>query len=221
MSVWLVVPVRSLRDGKRRLAPALDAAQRFAFIERLLFRTLEQASQFPGLKRTLVVSPCEEARARASVCGARVLDEKAPDGLNQALRQAQLALNDLEATRMMMVACDLPLLRAEDLRRLAGASSVGTIALAPDRSRQGTNGICLETSVAFDFSFGSNSFERHLHCVRQLGMRTTIVDPAGLAFDVDTPENLMELRALEERETHGSNGVTHFRPFPPISAISR
>lgn len=211
MSLWLVVPVRSLRDGKRRLAPVLDTRQRFAFIDRLLVHTLEQASQFPGLERTLVVSACEEARARASAFGARVLDENAPHGLNQALRQAQLALDELEATRMMMVACDLPLLEAEDLRRLAGASSGDTIAIAPDRSRQGTNGICLQTRVAFDFSFGPNSFERHLQCARQLGLRSAIVASTGLAFDVDTPEDLAELRTLEEREPHetaGAYGVT-------------
>jgi 2-phospho-L-lactate/phosphoenolpyruvate guanylyltransferase len=206
MSVWLVLPVRSLRDGKTRLAPALDPAQRAALIEWLLVRTLEQAAQFPGLKRTLVVSPCEEARARASAFGARVLDEHPPGGLNQALRQSQLALSGLGATRMLMVACDLPLLRAEDLRRLASASSVDTVALAPDRGQQGTNGVCLETRAAFDFSFGPNSFERHLNCVGQLGMRSTIVDTPGLAFDVDTPEDLGELRGLEQRATEQETG---------------
>lgn len=121
MSVWLVVPVRSLRDGKSRLAPALDPAQRSALIEWLLVHTLEQAAQFPGLKRTLVVSPCTEARVRARAFGAHVLDEHTHGGLNQALRQAQVALSELDAARMLMVACDLPLLRAEDLRRLASA----------------------------------------------------------------------------------------------------
>jgi len=217
MSLWLVVPVRSLRDGKSRLAPVLNATQRIAFIDRLLGRTLEQASQFPGLERTLVVSPCEHARSRACACGARALEEHAPGGLNQALRQAQLALHDLGATRMMTVACDLPLLRAEDLRRLANASSADTIALAPDRARQGTNGICLEARVSFDFSFGSNSLELHLHYVQRLGMRNAIVDSAGLAFDVDTPADLAELRAMEERDRHqaagavcASNGQTGF-----------
>ena len=198
MSIWLVVPVRSLRDGKSRLASALDPAQRSALVEWLLVHTLEQAAEFPGLKRTLVVSPCEEARARASACGARVLEEPAPGGLNQALQHAQRALSDLDAARMLMVACDLPLLRAEDLRLLADASSTGTVALAPDRGRQGTNGVCLDTRVAFDFSFGPNSFERHLERVQQLGMRSTIVDTAALAFDVDTPGDLSKLRALEQ-----------------------
>jgi 2-phospho-L-lactate guanylyltransferase len=197
MSVWLVVPVKSLRDGKSRLAPALGSAERRAFIEWLLVRTLEQAAHFPGLERTLLVSPCEAARASATACGARVLEEHAPGGLNNALRQAQLALSELGATRMLTVSSDLPLLRAQDLRHLASASSAGTVVLAPDRNRQGTNGLCLHTSVCFDFSFGPNSFERHLDCVRQLSMQSVIVDRPGLAFDVDIPDHLTELRALK------------------------
>lgn len=202
MSLWLVVPVKSLSDGKSRLAPALEAAQRAAFIERLLGRTLEQAAQYPGLERTLVVSADEQAHARASAWGVRVLEERAPGGLNNALRQAQLALSGLGATQMLVVSCDLPLLQAEDLRRLAGASVVGTIGLAPDRARQGTNGICLQTPYAFDFSFGPDSFERHLNRVRQLDLHCAIVDRAGLAFDVDTPEDLAEFRLLEQGGSH-------------------
>ena len=195
MSVWLVVPVKSLRDGKSRLAPALGSAERYAFIEWLLVRTLEQAAHFPGLERTLVVSACEEARARASACGARALEEHAPGGLNHALRQAQLALSELGAMRMLIVSGDLPLLQAQDLRHLASASAADTVVLAPDRNRQGTNGLCLHTCVPFEFSFGPNSFERHLYCIRQLNMRSVVVDRPGLAFDVDIPDHLAELRA--------------------------
>ncbi|MEO8628118.1 MAG: 2-phospho-L-lactate guanylyltransferase [Betaproteobacteria bacterium] len=197
MSVWLVVPVKSLRDGKSRLAPALNAAERRALIEHLLARTLQQAAQFPGLDRTLLVSACEDARARAKSLGANVLEEHVPFGLNSALRQAQSALREYGATRMLMVSCDLPLLEAEDLRALARASSADAVALAPDRGRQGTNGVCLPTSIAFDFSFGTNSFVRHLDCLRQRNLRSTAVDRPGLAFDVDLPEHLAELRAAD------------------------
>jgi 2-phospho-L-lactate guanylyltransferase (CobY/MobA/RfbA family) len=97
MSVWLVM-VRSLRDGKSRLAPALDLAQRA--LSSGFVHTLEQAAE-SLTERTLVVSPCEEARA----CGelARVLNEQAPSGLNQALRQSQ-CVERLDATQMLMVA---------------------------------------------------------------------------------------------------------------------
>ncbi len=200
--MWLVVPVRSLRDGKSRLAPALDAQQRRAFVERLLVRTLERAARFPGLERTLVVSACDEARARASACGATVIEERAPGGLNNALRQAQFRLRDAGVTRMLMVSSDLPLLQAEDLQCLAAASSAGAIAIAPDRARQGTNGIGLHAAVDFDFSFGPSSFERHLERVQQLGIHSTILERTGLAFDIDLPNDLAELHALEQRHTH-------------------
>jgi 2-phospho-L-lactate/phosphoenolpyruvate guanylyltransferase len=202
MSLWLVVPVRSLRDGKSRLAPALDAQQRRAFVEWLLVRTLEQAAQFPGLERTLVVSACNEARARASACGATVIEERAPGGLNNALRQAQLALREAGVARMLMVSSDLPLLQAEDLQCLAAASSAGAIAIAPDRPRQGTNGISLCAATDFDFSFGPNSFQRHLERLRGLDVDCAIVERTGLAFDVDVPNDLAELRALEQRHGH-------------------
>ena len=202
MSLWLVVPVRSLRDGKSRLAPALDARPRRRFVERLLVRTLEQAAQFPGLERTLVVSRCNEGRARASARGATVIEERAPGGLNKALRQAQLALREAGATRMLMVSSDLPLLQPEDLQCLAAASSAGAIAIAPDRAWQGTNGISLHAAVDFDFSFGPNSFQRHLEQVQQLDVASAIVERTGLAFDVDVPDDLTELRALELRNRH-------------------
>jgi 2-phospho-L-lactate/phosphoenolpyruvate guanylyltransferase len=197
MSVWLVVPVKSLREGKSRLAPALSAKERSALIERLLTGTLEQAARFPGMERTLVVSPCAEVRALAAARGAHVLEERQPGGLNCALRQAQLALGEAGATLMLAVSADLPLLRSDDLICLAGQATAGTVALAPDRSRQGTNGLCLDASAAFDFSFGPNSFERHLECVRRMRMEAAIVHRSGLAFDVDLPEHLAELKTLQ------------------------
>jgi 2-phospho-L-lactate guanylyltransferase len=202
VSLLLVVPVKSLRHGKSRLAPALDAQQRRAFVERLLVRTLERAARFPGLERTLVVSACSEARARASACGATVIEERAPGGLNNALGQARLALRNAGVTRMLMVSSDLPLLQPEDLQCLAAASSRGAIAIAPDRAGQGTNGIGLHAAMDFDFSFGPNSFQRHLERAQQLRVDSAIVKRAGLAFDVDLPVDLAELRAREQRHGH-------------------
>jgi 2-phospho-L-lactate guanylyltransferase len=209
MRLWLVVPVKSLRDGKSRLAPALSAAERRAFNEWLLLRTLQQAALFPGLERTLLVSACEEACACASAQGAQVLKERSPGGLNEALRQAQRALSELGATRMLTVSSDLPLLRAQDLGELAGAASAQSIALAPDRDRQGTNGLCLHVSVPFDFAFGPNSFARHLNGTTRLGLDLAVVERAGLAFDVDTPDHLRELHA---RHGHNSPSSRTRRP---------
>ena len=197
MSVWLVVPMKSLREGKSRLAPVLDSTRRRAFLERMLLRTLERAARFPGLERTLLVSGCSETRTRAAELGAQVIEEGAGVGLNGALRQAQIEVRRLGASHMLVVPCDLPLLEADDLRRLAEPASAHSIGIAPDRVRQGTNGLCLEASLEFAFSFGPESFARHLEHVRQRGMQCVTVESAGLAFDVDLPEDLAHLGELE------------------------
>jgi 2-phospho-L-lactate guanylyltransferase len=198
MSIWLVVPVKSLRDGKSRLAPSLEPSERSVLVERLLLRTLEQARQFPGLARTLVVSACEETRALAEQFGAHTLEERAPLGLNSALSQARAALLRTEVSRMLIVPCDLPLLSAPDLESLAAAGWADTIAIAPDRLGRGTNGMCLQTALDFAFAFGAQSLPRHLEHARKIGVRHTLVERIGLAFDLDLPEDLTELAMLEQ-----------------------
>lgn len=193
MSLWTVVPVRSMHDGKSRLAAALDVAQRAALLEWLLLRTLDRAAEFPGLNHTLVVSGCRDAHALASARGARVLEECEPGGLNNALRQAQSAVASLGGSRMLVLPCDLPLVQADDLRRLALAASDTILALAPDRSEQGTNAICLPVSRPFEFAFGPDSLSSHCQSARMINLGTVIVRSSGLAFDVDLPEDLIEL----------------------------
>jgi 2-phospho-L-lactate guanylyltransferase len=205
MSLRLVLPLKSLHEGKTRLAAALDAKQRAALIDRLLMHAIAQASEFPGLENTVVVTGCEQAGARAAQCGVGVIDEPTP-GLNHALHRARRAVHGAGAAMMLVVPCDLPLLAARDLRCLADAASHDVIALAPDRAKRGTNGICLPCSTAFEFAFGEDSWARHRAATQRLGLRAAEVDRPGLAFDVDTPEDLAELRSLESQALSPAGG---------------
>jgi 2-phospho-L-lactate guanylyltransferase len=204
MSVCLVLPLKSLHEGKTRLAAALRNSERAALIEQLLAHTIEQAAQFPGLGHTLLVSACEQARARARQYGVRVLDEPVP-GLNHALQHARTTLWAEGVAKMLIVPCDLPLLNAEDLRCLADASTPHSVPIAPDRGRRGTNGLCLPASAPFQFAFGDHSFELHRRMSERLQFSVTEVDRPGLAFDVDTPADLVQLRAV-------SSGTNYTKP---------
>ncbi len=192
MNPWLVIPVKSLRDGKTRLASALDPVQRREFMDRLLVHTLDQAAQFPGLERTLVVSACSETRIRASALGAHVLNESGR-GLNAALKLAHDNLQQRSTTQMLVVPCDLPLLGSEDLRYLSRLAMSEAIAIAPDRRERGTNGLCFDSSLDFSFEFGPDSYARHKHNARRMQRDHAAVISPGLAFDVDTPDDLAEM----------------------------
>jgi 2-phospho-L-lactate/phosphoenolpyruvate guanylyltransferase len=188
MSVWLVLPMKSLRDGKSRLAPALDPRQRRELLEYLLLRTLDRAAEFPGLQRTLVVSGCEETRVRSASLGAQVLEETPGVGLNGALREAQLELRRANARTMLVVPCDLPLLEADDLQALAQAAWANCVAIAPDEARQGTNGLCFDARQEFS----------HLTEIRRLGLQHLTVENPRLAFDLDLAQDLARLGSRPE-----------------------
>jgi len=189
MSVWLVLPMKSLREGKSRLAPVLDLQQRRQLLEYLLLRTLARAADFPGLQRTLLISGCSETRALAAALGTQVLEETTGAGLNGALRQAQRELRRQSVSRMLVIPCDLPLVEANDLLSLAEAGSAQCVAIAPDETRHGTNGLCFETSLDFVFSFGPDSYMHHVEQTNQLGLQHLSIENPRLAFDLDLPQH--------------------------------
>ena len=113
---WIVVPVRSLTDGKRRLAPVLQPDERAALVRRLFLRTLEAAAA--AGPPVLVVSPDPAALALARGHGAAGLEEPRPIGLNHALGLAAREAAGRGAGALLVVSADLPDLEAADLRAM-------------------------------------------------------------------------------------------------------
>lgn len=113
---WIVVPVRSLTDGKRRLAPVLPPDERAALVRRLFLRTLEAAAA--AGPPVLVVSPDPAALALARGHGAAGLEEPRPIGLNHALGLAAREAAGRGAGALLVVSADLPDLEAADLRAM-------------------------------------------------------------------------------------------------------
>ena len=54
----------------------------------------------------------------------------------------------------------------------------------------GTNGLVLRPPGVIGFRFGTGSFAKHVAEVEQAGVPLVAVNRTGLAFDLDTPEDL-------------------------------
>ncbi|HEX8056513.1 MAG TPA: 2-phospho-L-lactate guanylyltransferase, partial [Novosphingobium sp.] len=115
-------------------------------------------------------------------------------GLNAA---AKSALAQAEATRLIVIHADLPLVTSQDIELLAAAPA-GTIAIAPDRHGTGTNAISLPLPAAkgFSFAFGTDSFARHKAEADRIGLRLEEIHSQGLARDVDEPDDLIDAAVL-------------------------
>ena len=98
----------------------------------------------------------------------------------------------------MLLPADLPRLSPPTSMRWSAAGRRARVAIAPDRSGTGTNGLYLPATLDFHCRFGVASRARHEAEARRHGIGPAIVTRPGLAADLDTPA---DLRMLGRRAT--------------------
>jgi len=184
----IIVPHRGLEAAKTRLAPVLDPHERMQLAERLLAGVLSVSRQ--ACDEVVVISPSAALAPLVEAAGARLAVQRGM-GLNAGLDEARAEAQEDGIALLVVLHGDLPNLRAADVRALAEAASrpVG-VAVAPDRGGTGTNGLALRPPGAIGFAFGPGSFARHTQAAQRSGTPLTVVERPGLAFDLDTPDDL-------------------------------
>jgi 2-phospho-L-lactate/phosphoenolpyruvate guanylyltransferase len=190
VSLRIIVPHRGLEAAKTRLAPSLSPDERMFLASQLLQRVLKVTREVTD--DVVVISPSRALFEIVEPSGARLTVQRGM-GLNEGLEEARFdALTDA-IDELAVLHGDLPNLQADDvatlLRSLPSDGSPG-VAIAPDRAGTGTNGLVLRPPGVIGFRFGKGSFAKHLEEVERAGVPLVAVNRAGLAFDLDTPQDL-------------------------------
>jgi 2-phospho-L-lactate guanylyltransferase len=185
--IFCIIPAKPYSEAKSRLSPALSEDQREAVSRWLLRRTVGVALQ--ALEQVVVVSRDRRALSDAKARGATGLLEATP-GLNAALAHADRFARVQGAAGVLVLPADLPRLSAADLEALlALAAAAPAAVIAPCRHGTGTNALLLRPAGLIPFAFGPGSFARHCRSARAAGVEPAVCRRAGLAFDLDTPED--------------------------------
>ncbi len=176
----LLVPVKSFRFAKLRLASRMSAAGRAELARELARRVLASGR---GLA-TYVACDDGEVADFAIGAGATVLWTPAR-GLSGAVTAAVAHLAR-EGFELVVVAhADLPFVES-----LSSFGELGEVTIAPDRSATGTNVAAVPARAGFRFAYGRGSFERHLQEAARLGLVCRVVRDWRLATDVDHPSDV-------------------------------
>ena len=210
MDLWLIIPVKSLTQGKSRLAAALSPAERQHLSRRLLEQTLSTVSNVDELAGVLVISPDEEAQAIARAAGATVLPETLQSGtaasnsepnlhLNRALGLARDAAVDRHADAILVLPTDLPLLTVEEVHNVCqiGKRLDRGIAIAGSQDG-GTNALFLTPPDIIEFAYGPDSFHRHVYQAQRAGLPVQVIYSPALALDLDLPQDLHRWHAIQQ-----------------------
>lgn len=190
MATRIIVPHRGLDAAKTRLAPSLDPEERVMLASQLLQRVLRVSREVS--EDVEVISPSRPLAEIVEAAGARLAVQRGM-GLNEGLDQArsQAMLDGIDT--LIVLHGDLPNLTPTDIETLAAALPVdggAGVAIAPDRAGTGTNGLALRPPGVIAFRFGIGSFAAHAAEVERVGVPCVAVNRAGLAFDLDTPDDL-------------------------------
>jgi 2-phospho-L-lactate guanylyltransferase len=137
------------------------------------------------------MTPDPDVRAFATASGVRSMPDPCA-GFNEALVEVIRSL-PAHTHAILVIAADLPLLRPEDVVAILAAGTPRTVVLAPARGGTGTNALLVPAATAIRPAFGPASLPLHRDRARALGLRVAEVNRAGVAFDLDTPADLISL----------------------------
>lgn len=194
MSTFAILPMKTFDAAKSRLSPDVSAGARKAMAEAMFSDVITALRRTVAIDQILVVTNDRQGERIAGGHGANVLadtgeshNEAATIGINQALRRG--------ATRVLLVPGDCPLLDPEELTELLAYKVTAPSALiVPDRHGDGTNALLLSPPTALKPAFGEGSCERHFQLATAQGTAPEVVAVRSLALDIDTPDDLAELR---------------------------
>ncbi len=175
----VLVPIRSFDDAKSRLAPELTLDQRRLLVRRMAEIVVAAAHDLP----VRVVTDDPDVAEWATTVGSVPLAVEA-EGLNPSITRAVEIVGGEGIDRVIVAHADLPI--AADIRVVVGAG----VAVAPDRSRDGSNVLSVPTGAGFNFAYGPGSFAKHRAEAARLGLTFLEIDDASLAWDIDDPADL-------------------------------
>lgn len=199
MSLWAIVPVKPLRRGKSRLAGVLTEEERTFLNYTMLGNTLKAITAVREIDHLLVVSRDQGALAMARDFGAKTVQEDgASDDLNAALKRAVVVAQLYSAQSVLILPADLPIIDPESIRSMIQrANKPPVLVIAPDRRRDGTNGLLMSPAGLIDFQYGPGSFMRHVEQAEKYHVRVEVCEIPSLELDLDLPEDLDLLRKME------------------------
>jgi len=195
--VWVVVPVKPFALAKRRLAGVLADRERALLARAMLTDLLTTLSACTRLSGVLIVTREKAAAALAKPFGATLLPEAEP-GLSKSVLQAGRDLAAQGASGLLMLPTDVPLATTTEIDQLIARHGwAPAVTLVSDEEGYGTNAIAVSPPDLMPFRFGRRSFEAHRAAATALGVRVQTLRSAGLALDIDRPDDLRRLLAYE------------------------
>lgn len=199
MPLCAIIPVKPLKRGKSRLSGILSVEEREQLNKNMLRRVLNCIQQIPEISFYIVVSYDPATLSIAREMGAKTVLESKVTNLNRALRKATAAARAYNATSVLILPADLPLINKSDIQQFINLGhSSPCIVISSDNKQNGTNALLVNPIGSIAYNFGEWSFRKHIEQTQRNKINIIVADIQNLKFDLDLPEDLKILKSMKQ-----------------------
>ena len=198
----LLLPIKDLRQAKQRLAPLLNAEERFALAQAMLADTIRAVRGVRRAEKIFVVTNYIPAMQAAEANGWELLREERQISESVSVDAASRHCAERGVTSLLRLPLDVPLVQASDIDALLAVECAApAVVIVPSRDGTGTNAIRRTPPALFPSHFGSGSFAKHCGEAERAGAQIVVRRNACLEMDVDDEA---DLRALVRWDLRGT-----------------
>ena len=198
----LLLPVKDLKNAKKRLADALTPEERFGLAQAMLADTLRTIQRVRNAEKVFVITNYQPAMDIAEENGWNILREDRQISESHAVDFASRICEERGITGLLRVPLDVPLVQASDIDELlAMECGAPGLIIVPSRDGTGTNAILRTPPALFPSHFGEGSLAKHLSEAKRARAKVFIRRNPRLEMDVDDES---DLRALLEHDLTGT-----------------
>ena len=198
----LLLPVKDLKNAKKRLMSVLTPEERFGLAEAMLADTIRAVQGVRAAERIFVVTNYGPVADLAEKNGWEVLREERQISESDSVDAASRICEERGVRNLLRLPLDLPLVQPGDIDELLNVGCASpALVIVPSRDGTGTNAMLRTPPTLFPSHFGNGSFAKHLAEAGRAGARIIVRRNSRLEMDVD---DASDLRALLEHDVSGT-----------------
>jgi len=194
----LLLPIKDLRNAKKRLTDVLTPEERFALAEAMLADTIRAVQGVRRAEKIFVITNYEPSMQLAEEDGWEILREEQQISESHSVDAASKLCEQNGVSGLLRLPLDLPLIQSSDIDELLAVKCPApSLVIVPSRDGTGTNAMLRTPPTLFPSHFGTESFAKHLAEAENSHAQVIVRRNARLEMDVDDEA---DLRALLEHD---------------------
>jgi len=213
----ILVPIKNTSSAKQRLTAVLDQPSRTALAQAMIYDVLTALHNWNTRPPVAVVTSDPYAVTLAKEYGFEVIPDPDNPGETGAIEMATRVCVERGVDSTLVIPADIPLIEVWELEEILKHAPTEGSVLVPAADGRGTNAAFRRPANLFPLRFGNDSFKPHHAAAQATGKPCVVLNFAGIALDVDNPEDLQRLISVpgETRAQRLAREYARVQVFPP------